>query len=63
MVLEWIALKLVGVVLILIGLFLTVFFPGIQSHQNPQSGPKFDVNGIIMGLILLVVGIYLIMIQ
>ena len=63
MVLEWIALKLVGVVFILIGLFLTVFFPGITAHQNPQSGPNFSVNGIIMGLIFLVVGIYLVMIQ
>ncbi len=63
MVLGWIALKLIGVVFILIGLFLTVFFPGIQSHQNPQSGPNFSVNGIIMGLIFLVVGIYLVMIQ
>ena len=62
MVLGWLALKLVGVVLILIGLFLTVFFPGIAAHQNPHSGPKFDVNGIIMGLVLLVVGIYLMMI-
>ncbi len=62
MVLEWAVMKIAGVVLLLIGIFLSVFFPGIGAHQNPQQGPNFSVNGIIMGVILIVVGVYLLMI-
>lgn len=62
MVLEWAVLKIAGVVLLLIGIFLSVFFPGIMAHQNPQQGPNFSVNGIIMGVILIVVGVYLLII-
>lgn len=58
MVLLWIATKLVAIVLLLLGLFLVIFFPGIQKHQPTE----FTKTGILMGLVFLVIGIYLIII-
>jgi len=43
---------LVGVLFILIGGFLVIFFPGAEEHQPPP----FNVVGVVLGLILLVLG-------
>jgi hypothetical protein len=53
----WIAAKVVGVLLVLFGIFLVVFFPGIggKGHQPDEFGK----TGILIGLVLLLIGIYL----
>ncbi|UCD07198.1 MAG: hypothetical protein JSW41_05230 [Candidatus Aenigmatarchaeota archaeon] len=43
---------ILGIILILIGLFLTFFFPGTQEHQPPP----FGAVGIFLGLILIIIG-------
>jgi uncharacterized YccA/Bax inhibitor family protein len=55
MVLWWLVGKVVGVVLLLLGVFLVIFFPWITKHQ-PES---FGKSGILLGLIFLVIGLFL----
>ena len=58
MVLEWLIAKALGVFLLLAGVFLVIFFPGVGTHQN-AGGVSFDKTGIIIGVILFFIGIYL----
>ncbi len=41
-----------GIILILIGLFLAFFFPAPQEHQPPP----FGLVGVLLGFILLIIG-------
>ena len=56
----WLVFKIIGVIFIAIGGFLVIFFPGIAGHQ--EAGPKrhsqtsFGLGGIIIGMILIIVG-------
>jgi len=61
MSLLWVGKKLLGVFLLLIGIFLVFFFPGIPEHQKGfgTASVKFDVSGIVIGIILLFIGAYL----
>lgn len=59
MVLEWIIAKALGVFLLLAGVFLVIFFPGVGAHQD-TGGVNFGVTGIIIGVICFFLGIYLI---
>ncbi|MBI4175787.1 MAG: hypothetical protein HY518_01160 [Candidatus Aenigmarchaeota archaeon] len=43
---------IVGILLVLMGIFLVIFFPMATAHQQE----KFSWMGIIMGIIFLVVG-------
>lgn len=43
---------MLGIILILIGLFLAFFFPGTQEHQPPP----FGLVGVLLGFILLIIG-------
>ena len=55
----WLLWKVVGVFFILAGVFLVIFFPGTKDHQNAARGDAevpFDIVGVIIGFILLVVG-------
>jgi hypothetical protein len=47
---------LVGIVFILMGGFLVLFFPGAGEHQPPT----FSIMGVIIGFILIVAGVILI---
>lgn len=55
----WLLFKIIGLVMIVIGGMMVVIGPGTRSHQEikgPVSGTKFGVTGIVLGLILVVVG-------
>lgn len=49
------AMKAVGIVLILIGIFLAFFFPDARECQMP----KMSKSGIVIGIILAIIGIAL----
>lgn len=56
----WLAAKVLGVVLILIGGFLVLFLPLAPDEQNIKSmGFSMDVVGVLTGIVLLIVGIFL----
>jgi len=57
----WLAVKVFGVFLILIGGFLVIFFPALPDHQNikGQTGFSMDVVGVLVGIILLIIGGFL----
>ncbi len=56
----WLVFKILGVIMIFIGGFLVIFFPGIIHHQETGSkrAPQtsFGLGGIVVGLILIIVG-------
>lgn len=57
----WLGVKVLGVLLILIGGFLVVFFPAIPDHQSiGQMGINVDIVGVIFGIVLLIAGIFLV---
>lgn len=47
---------ILGIILIIVGGFLVVFFPATLEHQSQE----FSVVGIVLGLIFLIVGVVLI---
>lgn len=54
-------LKVLGVILILVGIFLVVFLPLVPEDQNiEQMGFSMDVVGVIVGVVLLIIGIFLV---
>lgn len=55
MVLWWAVVKIVAIVLILVGLYMIIFLPGIIEHQ----GSQFGFSAIIFGFILVVIGGFL----
>ncbi len=56
----WLAVKVLGVLLILVGGFLLIFFPAVPEHQNvEQMGFSMDVVGVLVGIILLIIGGFL----
>jgi hypothetical protein len=57
----WLGIKVLGAILILIGIFLVVFMPLAPDEQNiPQMGFSMDVVGVVFGIILLIIGIFLV---
>jgi hypothetical protein len=57
----WLGIKVLGVILTLIGIFLIVFFPMSPEDQSiPQMGISMDIVGVLFGVVLLVIGIFLI---
>ena len=56
----WLILKILGVLMIAAGGFLVVFFPGIMRHQESGShghpATSFGISGIVIGLVLMIVG-------
>ena len=56
----WLIFKIIGVIMIVIGGFLVVFFPGIPGHQEAGSKrahhTSFGLGGVVLGLILIIVG-------
>lgn len=43
---------ILGIILILVGLFLAFLFPGVTMHQTES----FGYSGIVLGFILLIIG-------
>jgi hypothetical protein len=43
---------ILGIILILVGLFMAFLFPGVAIHQTESFGR----SGIVMGFILLIIG-------
>ena len=58
MVLEWILWKAFGVLLILVGIFFFLFFPGVPAQQD-LSGSSFGKTGILLGVILFFIGMWI----
>jgi hypothetical protein len=57
----WLGIKVLGVILTLVGIFLIVFFPMSSEEQSiPQMGISVDIVGVLLGVVLLVIGIFLI---
>jgi hypothetical protein len=57
----WLGVKVLGILLILVGGFLVVFFPLVPEDQSiEQMGINVDIVGVIFGIILLIVGIFLV---
>jgi hypothetical protein len=56
----WLISKIIGALMVAAGVFLVIFFPGIPGHQEAGVGssPKtnFGVAGIVIGLVLAIVG-------
>lgn len=54
----WLLFKVIGVVMIAVGGFLVIFFPGVPRHQEGAGGQytNFAASGIVLGLILIIVG-------
>ena len=55
----WLVFKIISILMIVFGVFLVIFFPGVPEHQ--EAGLKkplsnFGVTGIVFGLILIIVG-------
>ena len=48
---------LIGIMLVLFGFFLAIFFPNLPEHQ----GENFALAGIVIGIVLLIVGAALIL--
>jgi len=53
----WLLLKLVGIVLVLLGGFFTFLGPGVLTHQPEELG----MGTAIVGVIMLLVGLYLVL--
>lgn len=53
--------KLIGIFLLLFGIFMTFFFPGIQRHQLGfgSATVKFDITGIFIGIVSMIIAGYL----
>ncbi|MEM5871308.1 MAG: hypothetical protein QW051_00375 [Candidatus Aenigmatarchaeota archaeon] len=61
----WLLSKIIGVLMVLAGIFLIIFFPGIEEHQESAGGESsnptsFAISGIVIGLVLLIAGIFII---
>jgi len=58
----WLAAKIIGVAMVAVGVFLVVFFPGIPGHQEAagREQSKFGLSGIVIGLVLAIVGGFII---
>jgi len=57
----WLGIKVLGVILTLIGVFLIVFFPMSPEDQSITSmNISVDIVGVLFGVVLLVIGIFLI---
>lgn len=56
----WLVYRIIGILMIIIGGFLVVFFPGILHHQEAGSKraphTSFGLGGVVLGLILIIVG-------
>ena len=56
----WLLSKIIAVIMIVAGGFMVVFGPGVIQHQEagkPIAGhSSFGVAGIVVGLILIIVG-------
>lgn len=56
----WLILKVLGVVMIVAGGFIVLFFPGITRHQEagPHAHPQtsFGLSAIVIGLVMIIVG-------
>jgi multisubunit Na+/H+ antiporter MnhG subunit len=56
----WLLSKILAVIMIAIGVFLTIFFPNVPAHQEAQSKQtSFGLAGIVIGLFLIIVGGFL----
>jgi len=56
----WLGVKVLAVLLIIVGGFLVLFLPGISDTQNVDTmGFHMDVIGVLVGLVLLVIGGFL----
>lgn len=58
----WLLSRVVAVIMILVGVFLFIFFPGVPRHQEAGSKHKytsFGLTGIVLGIILMIVGGFL----
>jgi len=47
--------KMIGIILVVMGIFLIVKFPGVEGYQPHQM----SITGIFIGIIILIIGIYL----
>ncbi|NIO22400.1 MAG: hypothetical protein GTN38_00040 [Candidatus Aenigmarchaeota archaeon] len=57
----WLGIKVLGIILILAGIFLVVFFPMSPEDQNiREMGISVDVVGVIVGIVLLIIGVFLV---
>jgi hypothetical protein len=55
----WLVSKIIAVVMIVIGGFMVVFLPGVPEHQEAgaRGGEStLGIGGIVIGLILIIVG-------
>ena len=55
----WLVFKIIGIVMMIIGGLMVVLGPGAPSHQEVSgsiSGTNFGISAIVIGLILIVVG-------
>jgi len=56
----WLGVKVLAILLIIVGGFLVLFFPGISDTQNVDTmGFHVDVIGVLAGLVMLVIGGFL----
>lgn len=56
----WLIFKIVGLIMLVAGVFLVVFYPGISKHQESGGGlTNFEMSGLVLGLILLVIGAFM----
>jgi len=54
--------RIIGAILFLTGLLLTILYPDLTRYQSPWRGGPRDVmgyGGIVIGIALIVIGIYL----
>jgi len=59
----WLVAKIIGVAMVAVGVFLVVFFPGIPAHQEVAGKgeqSRFGLAGIVIGLVLAIVGGFII---
>ena len=55
----WLVFKIIGIVMMIIGGLMVVLGPGVPSHQEVRgsvSGTNFGLSAIVIGIILIVVG-------
>jgi len=55
----WLVFKIIGVIMIVAGGFLVVFFPGVPEHQ--EAGARggetaMGIGGIVLGILLIIIG-------
>ena len=56
--LVWLLFKILGIILILFGGFFIILGPGTLEHHQI---PEFGVGTIIVGVVMLLIGIYLLL--